>query len=79
VEQIPCDNQIRTLLDPIAPSGLDPVFLDVFECLEQHHMLAHFRDLDNQLLVALDGTNYFSSQAIHCRNWSLANSVNGPN
>ena len=47
VEQIPRDNQIRTLLDPIAPSGLDPVFLDVFERLEQHRMLAHFRDLDN--------------------------------
>ena len=23
VEQIPCDNQVRTLLDPIAPSHLD--------------------------------------------------------
>ena len=66
VEQIPCDNQIRKLLDPIAPSGLDPVFLDIFECLEQHRMLAHFRDLDNQLLVALDGPNYFSSPTIHC-------------
>lgn len=77
VEQIPCDNQIRTLLDPIAPSGLDPVFLDVFECLEQHHMLAPFRDLDNQLLVALDGTNYFSSQAIHCRNCLTRQLSNG--
>jgi hypothetical protein len=31
-------------------------------------MLAHFRVLGDQLLVALDGTNYFSSQAIHCHN-----------
>ena len=77
VEQIPCDNQIRTLLDPIAPSGLDPVFLDVFERLEQHRMLAHFRDLDNQLLVALDGTNYFSSQAIHCHNCLTRQLTNG--
>jgi hypothetical protein len=77
VEQIPCDNQIRTLLDPIAPSGLDPVFLDVFECLEQHHMLAHFRNLDNQRLVALDGTNYFSSQTIHCRNCLTRQLSNG--
>ena len=77
VEQIPCDNQIRKLLDPIAPSGLDPVFLDVFERLEQHRMLAHFRALDNQLLVALDGTNYFSSQAIHCRNCLTRQLTNG--
>jgi hypothetical protein len=30
--------------------------------------LTHFRVLGAQLLVALDGTNYFSSQAIHCQN-----------
>src|SRR5215510_11536846 len=61
VEQIPCDNQVRTLLDPIAPRHLDAVFMEVFEGLEQHSMLAHFRVLSAQLLVALDGTNYFSS------------------
>ena len=66
VAQIPCDNQVRKLLDPLAPSHLDAVFLEVFEGLEQHRMLAHFRVLGDQLLVALDGTNYFSSQAIHC-------------
>jgi len=68
VEQIPCDNQVRTLLDPIAPSHLDAVFLEVFERLEQHRLLAHFRVLGDQLFVALDGTNYFSSKAIHCQN-----------
>jgi hypothetical protein len=68
VKQMPCDNQVRTLLDPIAPSHLDAVFLEVFEELEQHRMLAPFRVLGNQLCVALDGTNYFSSKAIHCQN-----------
>jgi hypothetical protein len=68
VKQMPCDNQVRTLLDPIAPSHLDAVFLEVFEELEQHRMLAPFRVLGNQLCVALDGTNYFSSNAIHCQN-----------
>lgn len=68
VQQMPCDNQVRTLLDPLAPSHLDAVFLEVFEQLEQHRMLTHFRVLGDQLCVALDGTNYFSSQAIHCQN-----------
>jgi hypothetical protein len=77
VEQIPCDNQIRKLLDPIAPSHLDTVFVAVFERLEQHHMLAHFRVLDAQLLVALDGTTYFSSQAIHCANCLTRQLTNG--
>lgn len=77
VEQIPCDNQIRTLLDPIAPSALDPVFVEVFERLEQHHMLANFRGLGDQLLVSLDGTNYFSSQAIHCQTCLTRQLTNG--
>ena len=77
VEQIPCDNQIRTLLDPIAPSHLDPVFVEVFEGLEQHQLLAHFRGLGDQLLVALDGTNYFSSHAIHCHNCLTRQLTNG--
>jgi len=77
VEQIPCDNQVRTLLDPIAPSYLDPVFVEVFEGLEQHRMLAHFRVLGDQLLVALDGTNYFSSKAIHCQNCLTRQLSNG--
>jgi len=36
VAQIPCDNQVRNLLDPLAPSALDGVFVAVFEGLEQH-------------------------------------------
>jgi hypothetical protein len=38
VEQIPCDNQVRTLLDPLAPSHLDPVFMAIVKGLEQHRM-----------------------------------------
>jgi hypothetical protein len=67
-QQMPCDNQVRTRLDPLAPSHLDAVFLEVFERLEQHRMLTQFRVLGDQLCVALDGTTYFSSQAIHCQN-----------
>ena len=77
VQQIPCDNQIRTLLDPIAPSHFDAIFLEVFARLEQHHLLDSFRVLGDQLLVSLDGTNYFSSQAIHCHNCLTRQLSNG--
>ena len=77
VERIPCDNQVRTLLDPIAPRHLDAVFVEVFQGLEQHHMLAPFRVLGDQLLVALDGTNDFSSKAIHCPNCLTRQRTNG--
>jgi len=77
VQQIPCDNQIRTLLDPIAPSHFDAIFLEVFARLEQYHLLDSFRVLGDQLLVSLDGTNYFSSQAIHCHNCLTRQLSNG--
>jgi hypothetical protein len=77
VAQMPCDNQIRALLDPLAPSHLDAVFVEVFAGLEQHRMLTHFRVLGNQLLVALDGTNYFSSKALHCSNCLTRHLTNG--
>jgi hypothetical protein len=68
VQQMPCDNQVRTLRDPIAPSHLDAVLLEVFEGLEHHRMFASCRVLSDQLCVALDGTNYFSSHTMHCQN-----------
>jgi len=77
VEQIPCDNQVRTLLDPLAPSHLDPVFVEIFKGLEQYRMLDPFRVLGDQLLVSLDGTTYFSSQTIHCPNCLTRRLANG--
>jgi hypothetical protein len=68
VETIPCNNQIRNRLDPLMPRSLDGVYLEVFEGLEQYGLLANFRGLADQLLLALDGTQYFSSQTIHCQN-----------
>src|SRR5499427_4289578 len=68
VEPIPCDNQIRKLLDPISPSYFTPVFVEVFAHLEQQHLVDSVRVLDHQLLVALDGQQYFSSKALHCQN-----------
>ncbi len=77
VQTIPCDNQIRTLLDPIAPHPFDSIFLEVFARLEQHHLFESFRVLRDQLLIALDGTTYFSSQAIHCPNCLTRQLSNG--
>ena len=45
VEQIPCDNQVRTLLDPLAPSHLEAVFLEVFASLAHSALWAGFGHL----------------------------------
>ena len=78
VAQIPGDNQVRTLLDPIAPSYLAPVFVEVCERLAQHRLLTHFRVLGDQLLVAMDGTNSVSSKTIHGPTCLTRQLPNGP-
>jgi hypothetical protein len=70
IEKIPCDNQMRNLLDWIAPGELYPVFNETLRALEACGELEAFRFLDGQLLVSMDGTAYFSSQAIHCQKCS---------
>jgi hypothetical protein len=68
IEEIPSDNQIRALVDPIGPEHLSPLFNDILRELEQAGELEQFRVLEGQLLVSMDGTSYFSSKAIHCPN-----------
>ena len=74
---IPCDNQIRTLLDPVAPARLFPVFDGVYAALERAGHVSAFRSFAGQLLIALDGTEYFSSQEIHCAHCSQRTHANG--
>ena len=54
--EIPCDNQIRTLLDPIDPAQLFPVFDGVYAALERSEPLGSFRAFAGQLRIAFDGT-----------------------
>jgi hypothetical protein len=67
IEQIPSDPQIRNLLDPIAPAALSAPFWAIFALLEEAGELSSFRSLNDQWLVSLDGTQYFSSSRIHCQ------------
>lgn len=66
LSEIPSDNQIRNLLDPVSPKYVTPVYRQIFVALEQTKVLATRRSFANQLLVAIDGTEYFSSKAICC-------------
>lgn len=77
IEEIPSDNQIRSLLDPIEPGELSPLFNEILQELEQAGELAQFRVLEGQLLVSMDGTSYFSSKAIHCPNCQHRTSASG--
>jgi len=77
VERLPSDNHIRTHLDAVDPELLRPVFQTTAEYLIKEKALQKFRSVGNTLLVALDGTGYFSSQAIHCPQCSVADHKDG--
>src|SRR5512144_678325 len=77
VHHIPSDNQIRYLLDATAPRQVTPVFSYLFQALNQAGVIDRYRAVNQTLLLALDGTEYFSSRAIHCPNCSTRRHANG--
>jgi hypothetical protein len=66
IQRVPCDTYMRERLDPLSPQWLRPVFKSVFRQLQRGKALEPMMFLDDHYLLALDGTEYFSSQAIHC-------------
>ena len=66
MHQIPCDNQIRTLLDGVEPQYALPVFKEILRVLDEAGRLREMRAFDDTLLVAMDGVEYFSSHTIAC-------------
>jgi hypothetical protein len=70
LSEIPCDNQIRNVLDHVSPDYLTPVYDGVFRNLDRSGMLQGFRGFGNDILIALDATQYFSSKHIRCGNCS---------
>ena len=63
---IPSDNHIRAMLDPAEPASLYPAFDAVLTELAASGGLDRFRQSDGHMLIALDGTEYFRSNKLHC-------------
>ena len=66
VHQIPSDNQIRNLLDPVPPETLFPLMATISDELYRDGYLDSFRSINHTFLIALDGTDFFSSEKISC-------------
>ena len=77
LRDIPSDNQIRSLLDPISPKYLEGYYRKIFQDLERDGVLIEFQSFANMLLVAMDGTEYFSSKKIDCEQCSQRILKNG--
>lgn len=66
IARVPCDTQMRALLDPVCPASLRPLFKGVFRQLQRGKALEAMVFFDDCYLLALDGTGYFASKTIHC-------------
>ena len=68
VERIPSDGQIRNLLDPVEPGALSERFWEIYGHLDEGGYLDQYRGVAGTRLISVDGSQYFSSQEIHCPN-----------
>lgn len=66
VRNIPSDNQVRNLLDPISPGHLTPVFEHVYKNISKSGLLDVYRCFNSTILIVLDGVCYHSSSTISC-------------
>ena len=77
VHKIPSDNQIRNLLAPVSPQQVYPFMAEIGQSLQGLGYLDHYRVLNNQLLIAIDATDVFSSEKICCPNCNTQQLKNG--
>lgn len=79
IGEIPTDNHIRTMLDPVAPEHLFGLFDHLHQAFERTGVLEKMRAVCDTRLIALDATRHFSSQSknIHCKRCSRTEHAGG--
>jgi hypothetical protein len=77
VHSVPKDTQMRQILDEIPTELLYPIFSDWLQRLQRGKHLEPYRFLSHYYLVPMDGSQYFSSDTIHCDGCLKAKSKKG--
>lgn len=66
MRSIPKDSQMRKVTDEVAPGELVSLFDDFFRPLQRGKHLEQYQILGGRYIVALDGSQYFTSEKISC-------------
>jgi hypothetical protein len=66
VQAVPKDTQMRDSLDQVPGTAIDEIFVQFLHRLQRGKQLAPYKVLDKHYLLSLDGSQYFSSETIHC-------------
>jgi hypothetical protein len=77
LEKIPTVEQIRNIVDKVAASSLFPLFGLIYQALRSMGFLKVYEIWGGNLLVAMDGTNYHSSEKVNCPCCSTKTSKQG--
>jgi hypothetical protein len=64
IKEIPCDTQMRSMVDPVPPDELRPAHNGVIQALQRGKAFEKMEYLDEGYLLPLDGTGYFSSEKL---------------
>jgi Transposase DDE domain len=78
VEAIPKDTALRESVDAVSTEALTPAFEIFLQRLQRGKQLAAYRFLDGHYLIALDGSQYFSSEQIQCPGCLTHQGAKGP-
>lgn len=65
IEKVPCDTQMRTILDEVNPEELRVHFKGPFRQLQRGKALERMVFFEGCYLLSLDGTGFFSSKKLH--------------
>ncbi len=64
IGQIPCDSQMRSILDDVKLSSLRPAYSSIFKKLQRGKNLEGMTYLDDHYLISADGSGYYSSSKV---------------
>jgi hypothetical protein len=66
VNKIPSDAVMRDTIDPVATDAVNPCFAVLFRHLQRGKQLSLYKLNSGHHLIALDGSQYFSSEKVCC-------------
>ncbi len=77
IKKVPSDNEMREVIDEIETADIQSIFKIFFKILQRGKELKKYLFMEKYYLVSCDGTEYFQSKKICCKNCMVRNLKNG--
>jgi hypothetical protein len=76
VKKVPCDTQMREIIDPVNPFELRPLFVAIFNEIQRAGILEQYKYIDDYYIVSIDATGQYCSSEISCPECCVKNHRN---